>query len=191
MKKHPEIQEATRRNFAEALIALYGAQPLEKISVQALAEKAGYNRATFYRYFGSIYDLYGYAEEFALSAVKQEILTFYKARSFDTDFVSSFAGLYSKWSPYLDLVLDDLGSARTAKIKSDFIREFCLANGMPADDIELEYVLDMYMSCVLSAINKWRRDDRGLPYERLGALVQKLLTEGVLPQLRRYAAPGA
>jgi hypothetical protein len=62
---------------------------------------------------------------------------------------------------------------------------------MPADDIELEYVLDMYMSCVLSAINKWRRDDRGLPYERLGALVQKLLTEGVLPQLRRYAAPGA
>jgi hypothetical protein len=49
----------------------------------------------------------------------------------------------------------------------------------------------MYISCVLSAIGKWRRDDRGLPYERLGALMQKLLTEGVLPQLRRYAAPGA
>jgi hypothetical protein len=49
----------------------------------------------------------------------------------------------------------------------------------------------MYISCVLSAINKWRRDGRGLPYERLGALIQGLLTEGVLPQLRRYAAPGA
>ena len=51
--------------------------------------------------------------------------------------------------------------------------------------------LRMYISCVLSAIGKWRRDDRGLPYERLGILIQRLLTEGVLPQLRRYAAPGA
>lgn len=87
-------------------------------------------------------------------------------------------------------MLDDLGSPRVAGIKSGFIREFCLANGLPADDIELEYTLDIYISCVLSAINKWRRDDRGLSYERLGAVIQRLLTEGVLPQLRRCAARG-
>ncbi len=191
MKKHPEIQEATRRNFTQALIELYARQPLDKISVQALSARAGYNRATFYRYFGSVYELYGYAEEYVMSAVKDEVLTFYRERSFETDFAASFAGLYSKWAPYLDLVLDDLGSPRIAGIKGGFIREFCLANGLPADDMELEYILDMYISCVLSAIGKWRRDDRGLPYERLGILIQRLLTEGVLPQLRRYAAPGA
>lgn len=190
MKKHPEIQEAARRNFAEALIALHGAKPIDKISIQELAAKAGYNRATFYRYFGSIYELYGYTEDFAMTAVKNEILTFYRERSFDTDFTASFAELYSKWAPYLNLVLDDLGSPRVAGIKSGFIREFCLANGLPADDIELEYTLDIYISCVLSAINKWRRDDRGLSYERLGAVIQRLLTEGVLPQLRRCAARG-
>lgn len=191
MKKHPEIQEATRRNFAEALIALCATEPIDAVSVQELSERAGYNRATFYRYFGNIYDLYGYTEELVLSAVEKEVLAFYRERSFDTDFVESFSRLYSRWAPYLGLVLDDLGSPRINRIISDFIREFCLANGLPADDVELEYILDMYISCVLSAINKWRRDGRGLPYERLGALIQGLLTEGVLSQLRRYSAPGA
>jgi Transcriptional regulator len=190
MKKHPEIQEATRRNFAEALIALYGERPLDKIDIRTLSDKAGYNRATFYRYFKNIDDLYGYAEEFALAAVKKEILLFYKERSFDRDFTASFAGLYARWAPYLNLVLDDLGSPRITKIKGAFIREFCLANDLPADNIELEYVLDIYISCVLSAVNKWRRDDRGLPYERLGDLIRRLLTEGILPQLRRYSASG-
>jgi len=189
MKKHPEMQEATRRNFADAFLALYGTRPAGKIDIQTLSEKAGYNRATFYRYFGNLYDLYGYAEEVVLSAVGKEILTFYRERSFDTDFVASFTGLYAKWEPYLALVLDDLGSPRIAGLKSGFIREFCLANGLPADDIEVEYTLDMYISCVLSAIGKWRRDDRGLPCERLGVLLRSLLTEGILPQLRRRAAP--
>lgn len=93
MKKHPEIQEATRRNFAEALIALCAERPAGKIDIRALAAKAGYNRATFYRYFENLADLYGYAEEYVLTAVKTEILAFYVQRSFDTDFAASFTRL--------------------------------------------------------------------------------------------------
>ena len=72
MKKHPEIQEATRRNFTQALIELYARQPLDKISVQALSARAGYNRATFYRYFSSVYELYGYAEEWSWRSNQQQ-----------------------------------------------------------------------------------------------------------------------
>ena len=191
MKKHPEIQEATRRNFAEALIALCAERPAGKIDIRALAAKAGYNRATFYRYFENLADLYGYAEEYVLTAVKTEILAFYGQRSFDTDFAASFTRLYTQWVPYLDLVLNDLGSPRIARIKGDFIREFCRANSLPADDIELEYTLDMYISCVLSTLAKWRHDSRGLSCAQLGALIQRFLTEGVLPQLRRRTAAGS
>lgn len=47
----------TRRDFTDGLFAMLREKPFEAITVQALCERCGYPRATFYNYFEDIYDL--------------------------------------------------------------------------------------------------------------------------------------
>lgn len=51
MKKQPQITEKTRQKFIEVFCELYSQKPIEKISVQEIANNSGYNRSTFYQYF--------------------------------------------------------------------------------------------------------------------------------------------
>lgn len=53
----------TERMFAEALKRLLKKMPLEKISVQKLADECGVNRKTFYYHFESMDDLLGWTLE--------------------------------------------------------------------------------------------------------------------------------
>ena len=186
MKKHPEIQEATKRNFAEALAALYNEGHTGKTDIGKLSEKAGYNRATFYRYFSDLYDLYYYIESFVFTDIKNTMSELFSQGNFESGYTDTFTGLYKKWNIYIPLIFDDIGSVRIADIKKELITVFCEDRGLPAGNIELEYSMDMYISCVLSSINKWRHDGRDLSYEALGALIQKLLMHGILPQIIAY-----
>jgi len=62
MNKQPNITEKTKQIFVEAFCMLYSQKPIDKISIQEIAIKAGYNRSTFYQYFLNIDDLLHYVE---------------------------------------------------------------------------------------------------------------------------------
>lgn len=47
----------TRERIVSAFFELQAKRPREKIVVRALCEQAGINKSTFYKYYGSIYDL--------------------------------------------------------------------------------------------------------------------------------------
>jgi len=47
----------TRERIISAFFELQSEKPREKIVVRALCERAGINKSTFYKYYGSIYDL--------------------------------------------------------------------------------------------------------------------------------------
>lgn len=70
MKKQPEITERTRQIFVDAFCELYTQKPIEKISVQELTKKAGYNRSTFYLYFSDLYELREYVENDLIEFIK-------------------------------------------------------------------------------------------------------------------------
>lgn len=63
MGKRPEITEQTRQAFMDALCLLMREKPLEKITVQDVARRAGYNRCTFYQYFSGVGELLGEVED--------------------------------------------------------------------------------------------------------------------------------
>ena len=56
MKKQPQVTEQTRANLTRAFWELFLEKPVEKITVREIAERAGYNRATFYLYYRDVYD---------------------------------------------------------------------------------------------------------------------------------------
>ena len=47
----------TKRMLKDALVQLMETKPLEKITIYELCAKAEINRTTFYKYYGSQYDL--------------------------------------------------------------------------------------------------------------------------------------
>ncbi|MDL2220850.1 TetR/AcrR family transcriptional regulator [Eubacteriales bacterium OttesenSCG-928-N14] len=53
----------TKRLLQESLIQLLQQQSIHKISIRELCEAAGINRSTFYKYYGSQYDLLSEMEE--------------------------------------------------------------------------------------------------------------------------------
>lgn len=58
----------TKATIREDFIALLNDHPLNKITVKALCDKANINRATFYRYYEDIYDLYEKTKDEFISA---------------------------------------------------------------------------------------------------------------------------
>ncbi|MCP1427220.1 MULTISPECIES: TetR/AcrR family transcriptional regulator [Paenibacillus] len=74
MKKQPKITEKTRQTFVGVFCELYSQKPIEKISVQEIANKSGYNRSTFYQYFTDIYELLDALENDLLNDIKEDFL---------------------------------------------------------------------------------------------------------------------
>ena len=69
MKKQPEVTEKTRQVFVDVFCDLYCKKPIEKISIQEITNKAGYNRSTFYQYFSDIYELLAFVENDVLDYI--------------------------------------------------------------------------------------------------------------------------
>lgn len=58
----------TKATIREDFISLLNDRPLNKITVKSLCDKAKINRATFYRYYEDIYDLYEKTKDDFISA---------------------------------------------------------------------------------------------------------------------------
>lgn len=73
MNKQPQITEKTRQKFIDVFCELYSQKPVEKISIQEIASRSGYNRSTFYQYFTDIYELLDTVENNLLHDIKAEL----------------------------------------------------------------------------------------------------------------------
>ena len=65
----------TKRMLKEALIRLLGQKPIEKIRVQELCQEAQINRTTFYKYYGTQYDLMNEVQAEFLSELEKHFET--------------------------------------------------------------------------------------------------------------------
>ena len=57
----------TRKAIIDAFIALLTEKELNKVTVQEIADRADINRATFYKHYLDVYDLYEKIEQKSLS----------------------------------------------------------------------------------------------------------------------------
>ena len=72
MKENQRIM-LTKKLLKEALIKMLQTTSLDKISISALCENAGINRSTFYKYYGSQYDLFEEMENDMLERIQEEL----------------------------------------------------------------------------------------------------------------------
>lgn len=166
----------TKTIFAEAFCSLYREMPLEKISVQAVARKAGYNRSTFYQYFLDINDILEFVEQDLIDYMqthrKSEPLT---GRE---NFLENILEIYEKKAIYIDALMGDYGN------NSFFNRlKEALRNDVPelrlAENSKIKpYIIEFRLSSSLALFHLWRKRGKDLPANEFLQLVSNLYTEG-------------
>lgn len=178
MKKQPELTALTRKKLIDAYFEL--AAGGERASVGSVAEAAGFNRCTFYRYFTDIDQLL-FQVETEICDSFEDALRHHGSAVASPDIIGAFADVHRKYGTYLSVLLGRYGSARfmgrmQAMMKPAASQLFKTASdSSDAAELKVEFML----SAVLATIMKWIDMDRPFPAEELGELIKELLLHGV------------
>lgn len=176
MKKQPEITDKTRQMFIDAFCILYSQKPLDKISVQEIARKAGYNRSTFYQYFLDMNDL--------LLTIETEMMEYIVERrsqavTSEYSFIQGLVDAYEEKSLYLDALLGNYGSNR-------FLEQIKTISEIPVPGLDLPsehrlkpYLEEYRLSGALSLFRIWLRQGQDLSTEIFMSLVADLYQDGM------------
>ncbi len=179
MKKQPEITEKTRQNFIDVFCELYSQKPIEKISIQELANKSGYNRSTFYQYFSDIYELLDFVENNLLNYIKEELAN--KEVSMHTVKNALHCLDKREYLSILSALLGDYGSNRFLERLKREITLDRLEFNFPQNHSITPYLIEFYLSTSLSLFRLWLRREKDLSSEEFFKLVDNLYTKGITP----------
>ncbi len=176
MYKKPEITDKTRQTFIDAFCLPHSKKPLEKITVQEITRKAGYNRSTFYQYFFDINDL--------LSCVENELLEYVsekrsKAGKGDYSFIHDLMELYETKSLYLNALLGEFGSTRFLEQLKSIPGIDIPGLDLPDDHKLKPYLIGYRLSGALSLFRLWLCRCKDLSTEEMLSLVAVLYQEGM------------
>ncbi|MEK3833777.1 TetR/AcrR family transcriptional regulator [Paenibacillus sp. FSL M7-0896] len=177
MNKQPEITDKTRQTFINVFCDLYSQKPIEKITIQEIAKRSGYNRSTFYQYFTDIYELLDYVEERVFRSIKEEMAS----REFSTHtFQDALQCLENAEEiSILKALLGDYGSVRfIERLKREIPFERLIVD-LPANEALAPYIIEFYISTLMSMFRLWIRNDKDLSSEELVKLIDTLFTNGI------------
>lgn len=173
----------TRTNIIEAFWQLYLQQPIHRITVKAVIERAGYNRSTFYEYFADVFDV--------LTAIENRLVnetdTFIDAaqrHEDDADILTAMTLFYEHRGIWLSRILAGSdGVALTRKLKKHFAPAFFkywqLSPENPSDVLAYEFV----MSAVIGTLTAWYDADMPISSAAMITMLRRMVIQGVYPQI--------
>ncbi|MDM8301810.1 TetR/AcrR family transcriptional regulator [Collinsella tanakaei] len=179
MKKQPQVTEQTRANLTQAFWELCLERPIEKITVREIAERAGYNRATFYLYFRDVYDLFEQLEDEILSQVRA--LVDNRLLAGDTlDFTNHMGfivGLAQRFDGYMPRLIagDPSFGDRLKEIIAPLLDRFIIHDA-DLSETEQTIVREFYLSGLLGAITTWMASPNGTSISRLIELIVEVVS---------------
>lgn len=173
-RKQPQVTEQTKANLTSAFWSLYEEKPIEKITVREIAERAGYNRATFYLYYRDVYDLFEQLEDEILAQVRglvQDRLLQGDMLDF-SQHMGLVVGLAQRFDGFMPRLMsgDPTFSDRMKEIIAPLLDRFILPDNV-TDPMEQGILREFYLSGILGAINTWMLAPERIPIERLIELI--------------------
>ena len=194
--KHHEMRESTSRSIMDAFWSLYRDKPIEKITVKAICEKAGCNRSTFYEYYTDSYSVLEDIEEELLDYVRRKLteeLPASLANSFpeirlDTENLTPLSNMYTEKGEYFSSLTGEKGDTYFQyKYKQTVKKLLTQMLDDPAKTFVLSacIVAEFTASALIGAFNGWYPQREDYPAEKYALLLVSLLTNGVLPAIRK------
>lgn len=185
MNKQPEVTAQTKQNLIDAFWSLYCEKRIEKITVKDVAQKAGYNRGTFYTYFIDVYDVLEQIEQSLIPALDELPPLTMPKHNIGMP-LDRFLKLYEQNSQYYSVLLGDHGDpAFASKLKNSTkpMLKQAFSADCAMDDIELDFILEYVLSAMIGIMSYWFLQNKALPAENLFALMYELMQNGVMNKL--------
>lgn len=180
--------EVTRQNLIDAFCILADKKPVQKITIRELVEKAGYNRATFYKYFRDIYDVLEHIEDAVLNRVKENFRHKIAPENFEQTFLEVFSKIQRENAIYFDILLSSDNKARyVEKLLAEISPIFMETFNLPREDVRSRYLTEIYFATVLSAMRLWISGGRDLSAEELSKFLSETLSSGVLTSIKNLS----
>ncbi|MBQ8925352.1 MAG: TetR/AcrR family transcriptional regulator [Clostridia bacterium] len=183
MKKHPEITDATRQAFVDAFCYYYRSRPIEQITVIEVAQKAGYSRATFYKYFKDVYDVEEHIANELMQAVQEKVADDLDTEELLDSFVYRFSEVIGGRADYISLLFAPNHTSILQKMRKGVVPFLLDYFGADPDDWKVRCALEFYFSGVVTLLGVWVKSNQQIPADQLGELIKGILQEGILKQV--------
>ena len=78
---------------------------------------------------------------------------------YETSKLNTFLNIYENWESYIKVLLSNQNSAHfTDRLKKELFNSCMDAFNLPKNNIRAEYILDFYLSAIISVISRWIRN---------------------------------
>lgn len=173
-------------NFIMAFWQLYESKTIEEISVRELCERAGYNRSTFYLYFGDKYDLLDKAVEELLAPGRAllESLDDFPSMLKTDRMIKLFMNLFERNNKYLELVVVKQDNIMEDKLKG-VLRPLAMRNlARDSNPAKIEYMMEYHVSAIFGTYRAWLKNGKDIPKEDIVSILYGLSNDGAFSLLR-------
>ena len=187
MGKHIEQTDLTRQSIIDAFWILAGDSGQTRITVSAVAEKAGVNRSTFYEYFPDMDGLTGYVEKTLTDELKELIGRLYLKYNLNC----SHRDLAKALIPYYDrltvLLKRDTDRRFLFGIQQEAVELFSEVTRSPDPMIEFEiaYIVAAFTGLLLY----WQETGRKIDEDAFTELFHTLSIRGLSAQCTDAETP--
>lgn len=182
MEHQTKAADRTRQAFIDAFCQLYQRQPLAKITVQAVAKRAGYNRSTFYQYFLDIDDVLDSVEDYLMNTVIQRRKELKEPISSGRLFIESLVDLYEEEPTVINALFGDYGSGHFLERIRAVPEKEILGFEVPGGNRLEPYLVEYRLAGSLALFRLWLHRGRDLSIEELLSLVARLYESGMSSQ---------
>ena len=180
MGKHIEQTDMTRQCIVDAFWQIAGNESQTKITVRAVAEKAGVNRSTFYEYFSDIDGLTNQIEKTLTDKLKKVIGELYVKYNLNC----SHRDLAKALLPYYDqltiLLRRDADRRFLFRIQSEAVELFTQVTKVP--DPMLEYEIAYITAAFAGLLLYWQETGKKIDEDAFTELFHTLSIRGLAAQ---------
>ena len=175
MNKNPERTEATRQNFQTAYYQMLCEG--NKITVNTLCEKAGYNRSTFYRYFSDTNQILEEIEATIASHIKDNVNEMLDKHDFE-DFVIRMGVLFESNGDIICTLLEK-SPAFIQTMKRE-ISPILLKHCQIDDFTDKNLVISFISAAISQTLVEWHRTGKKTPINEVSTFIVGTLKNGII-----------
>ena len=164
----------SKKLLRDSLISLLGEKSIHKISVREICDRAEVNRSTFYKYYGSQYELFSEMEKETLDYVTSHLSTAPATLEGDLKQITHLMTFVDENAPLCRIIINHNVDPAfpDALMKMPFLRQWIDSHfGARYSKAEMEYIYGLVVDGGFSVIRRWINKDDREPPDQIAALV--------------------
>ena len=168
----------TKRLIKESLTRLLAAESIHRVSIRTLCEDAGINRSTFYKYYGSQYDVLAEIEDDLIGSIRDALDDGDNAPEAAGRKIGAICSYLQRNMAFVQLLVGN-------NMDPDFpdrlfslpqIKQFMMERLAERYDEETcGYIYTFFISGCYRVVQDWLSADRRKPFEEIAMLMLELI----------------